>query len=75
MHHHRHLAGCGIMLALAIGVLVWTGGSSTGLGLLLVALICPLAMILGVKLLLGDQRTTADRPHGDPARTTEPTVQ
>jgi hypothetical protein len=56
--HNRHLAGCAVMLAVALGFLVITGGSSAGLGLLLVALVCPLAMILGVKLLLGDRQQT-----------------
>jgi hypothetical protein len=59
--HNRHLAGCGIMLALAFGFLVVSGGSSAGLGLVLVALICPLAMILGVKILLGERESA--NPH------------
>jgi hypothetical protein len=63
--HNRHLAGCGIMLAVAFGFLVLSGGSSAGLGLVLVALICPLAMILGVKLLLGE-RESHDQHRTDP---------
>lgn len=70
--HNRHLIGCGLMLAVAFGFLVMSGGSSAGLGLVLVALICPLAMILGVKLLLGehqssepDQSDEAPVAHGD----------
>ena len=64
--HNRHMIGCGVMLALAFGFLVVTGGSSAGLGLVLVALICPLVMILGIKLLLGDRHTDSEHP-ADPA--------
>lgn len=65
--HARHLAGCGVMLAVALAFLVVTGGSSAGLGLVLVALICPLAMILGIKLLMGDRQA-------DPGHTGDPTT-
>ena len=63
--HNRHMIGCGVMLALAFGLLIVTGGSSAGLGLVLVALICPLAMILGIKLLLGDRQGHAE-DHAEP---------
>lgn len=69
--HNRHLTGCGLMLALALGVLVVTGGSNVGLGLLMVALICPLAMILGIKLLLGE-RASADHSPPPAVETSAP---
>jgi hypothetical protein len=74
--HNRHLAGCAVMLAVALGFLVVTGGSSAGLGLVLVALVCPLAMILGVKLLLGDHQHTQAHPVGEqpPAEQADPSI-
>ncbi len=51
--HRSHLASCGVGLALAVGYLVVTGGSAGGVGLLIAALVCPLAMILAMTVLMG----------------------
>ncbi len=51
--HRSHLRLCGAGLVLALGYLVLTGGSAGGVGLLIAALICPLAMILAMTVLMG----------------------
>jgi uncharacterized membrane protein len=57
--HRSHLGLCGIGLALAFGYLVLTGGSAGGVGLLIAALVCPLAVILAMSVLMG-----RDHQHG-----------
>ena len=56
--HRSHLRMCGVGLVLALGYLVLTGGSAGGFGLLVAALVCPLAMILAMSVLM--------RPDADP---------
>lgn len=51
--HRSHLRLCGVGLVLAVGYLVLTGGSAGGVGLLVAALICPLAMVLAMTVLMG----------------------
>lgn len=51
--HRTHLRLCGIGLAVAVGYLALTGGSAGGIGLLIAALVCPLAMILAMTVLMG----------------------
>jgi high-affinity Fe2+/Pb2+ permease len=65
--HKGHLTTCGLMLAVAVGFLILTGGSTSGLGLVVVALVCPLAMIVAMKLLMGDQRADGHHEAAEPA--------
>jgi hypothetical protein len=51
--HRSHLRLCGVGLVLALGYLALTGGSAGGFGLLIAALVCPLAMILAMTVLMG----------------------
>lgn len=54
MHLHRgHLAACAVAIVVAVGFLVATGGSAGGIGLLVAALACPIAMIVAMRLLMG----------------------
>jgi hypothetical protein len=64
--HRSHLSLCGIGIALALGYLVVTGSSAGGVGLLIAALVCPLAMILAMSVLMGRN------PQHDAGRTDEP---
>jgi hypothetical protein len=64
--HRSHLRLCGVGLVLAFGYLLVTGGSAGGVGLLIAALVCPLAMIVAMSVLMG-----RDRRH-EPDRVTEP---
>ena len=54
--HKGHLIGCLAGIALALALVAVTGGSAGGLGVLVVALACPVAVVVAVKLLMGDQR-------------------
>lgn len=54
--HKGHMVGCVIAIGLAIVVLVTTGGSIGGLGLLLAVLICPVIMGAAMWFLVGTQR-------------------
>ena len=69
--HRSHLRLCGVGLVLALGYLVLTGGSAGGVGLLIAALMCPLAMILAMTVLLGHGTgpagTRQDQELTDPA--------
>ena len=51
--HRSHFKLCAVGLVLALGYLVLTGGSAGGVGLLIAALICPLAMVLAMTVLMG----------------------
>lgn len=51
--HKNHLAGCAIGVVLTLTVVVFTGGSAGGLGVLAGALWCPIAMIVAMKFLMG----------------------
>lgn len=59
--HRSHLRLCGLGVVLALGYLVLTGGSASGVGLLIAALVCPLAMILAMSVLMG-----SNHQHHDP---------
>jgi hypothetical protein len=71
--HRSHMRLCGLGLLVALGYLILTGGSAGGVGLLIAALVCPLAMVLAMSVLMGsnhqhDQTTSS----GDaPARSVE----
>lgn len=60
--HKGHMAGCAIAIGLALVLLVTTGGSIGGLGLLLAVLICPITMGAVMWFLMGSQRKDAT-PH------------
>lgn len=53
--HRSHLRLCGVGLVLALGYLLLNGGSAGGVGLLIAALVCPLAMIVAMSVLTGDK--------------------
>lgn len=67
--HKGHDTVCAIGIALALGFLLLTGGSAGGLGLLVAALACPIAMVVAMKFLMGDQHTN-DHAHGNEPATT-----
>ena len=58
--HKGHLAGCAVGVVLALGFVSLTGGSAGSLGVLLAAVICPVAMIVAMKLLMGEQHREPD---------------
>ena len=53
--HKQHLAVCGVALAVALIFFAATGGSTGGLGLVLVALVCPIARGAVLWFLMGSQ--------------------
>lgn len=57
--HKSHLVGCAIGLVVAVGFVAISGPSVGGLGFVVVALICPLSMIIAMKLLMGSARQGA----------------
>lgn len=72
--HRSHLGLCGVGLVVALGYLLLTGGSAGGFGLLVAALVCPLAMILAMTVLMGNSSHEAaggraDEPVDDVERT------
>jgi hypothetical protein len=60
--HKGHLVGCAVAIGLALVLLVTTGGSIGGLGVLLAVLICPITMGAVMWFLMGSQRREAT-PH------------
>ena len=62
--HKGHLAGCAVGIVLALAFVAFTGGSAGGLGVLVAALACPLAMVVAMKFLMGGQH---ERDHSDHA--------
>ena len=66
--HRSHLHLCGIGLVPALGYLVLTGGSAGGVGLIVAALVCPLAMIVAMTVLMGHGSGHAPQEPG-PVRT------
>lgn len=68
--HRSHLRLCGLGVLVALGYLILTGGSASGVGLLIAALVCPLAMILTMSVLMGSNHqhdptaSSADAPAG-----------
>lgn len=67
--HRSHLALCGTGLLLALAYLVLSGGSAGGVGLLIAALACPLAMVIAMSVLMRHGTSTPTGEH----RTDEPT--
>ena len=63
--HRTHLRLCGVGLVLALGYLVLTGGSAGGVGLLIAALVCPLAMIVAMTVLMGRDAHQPAAGHAD----------
>ncbi|HSP02720.1 MAG TPA: hypothetical protein VLR27_04420 [Acidimicrobiales bacterium] len=63
--HRSHLRLCGVGLVLALGYVVLTGGSAGGFGLLIAALVCPLAMIVAMTVLMGRDRHQPTAEHAD----------
>ena len=51
--HKNHLVGCGVGIALALVLVTLSGGSAGSLGVLVAALICPLAMVAAMWFLTG----------------------
>lgn len=54
--HRGHLLGCAVGIALALGFVAMTGGSAGGLGVLVAALACPIAMVVAMRFLMGNPR-------------------
>lgn len=70
--HRSHLKLCAVGLLLALGYLALTGGSAGGVGLLIAALICPLAMVLAMTVLMGHGTGhTGARQDQEPARSVD----
>lgn len=51
--HKGHLVGCGIGIAIGLIFVGITGGSARSLGFLVSTLVCPIAMIIAMKFLMG----------------------
>lgn len=51
--HKNHLVGCAVGIALALVVVALSGGSAGGLGILVAALICPIAMTAAMYFFMG----------------------
>lgn len=66
MHKH-HLFGCGLMLVAALAIFGFTGGSTGGLGLVLVALLCPITMGAVMWFLMGSQHRPTDHDPEQPS--------
>lgn len=68
-----HLRLCGLGVVLALTYLFLTGGSAGGVGLVIAALVCPLAMLLAMSVLMGPNHQPPDGTGDDvvePARRT-----
>lgn len=68
--HKGHLAGCAVGIVLALGFVALTGGSAGGLGLLVAAVACPIAMVVAMKFLMGGQTTHHEGSDGTVQRPT-----
>ena len=64
--HKNHLVGCGVGVVLALALVTLTGGSAGSLGVLAVALICPIAMVAGMYFLMGRAPADRDSHHEEP---------
>jgi hypothetical protein len=49
----NHMIGCIVLLVLGVTVALTIRGSVAGMGILLVAVVCPIAMFLAIWLVLG----------------------
>lgn len=58
--HRSHLRLCGLGILIALAYLILTGGSASGVGLVIAALVCPLAMILAMAVLMGPKHQHQD---------------
>ena len=65
--HKNHLVGCAAGIVIALAVVSLSGGSAGGLGILAVALICPIVMTAAMFFLMGGTHPghTADKPADD----------
>lgn len=63
--HKGHLVGCGIGIAIGLAFVGITGGSARSLGFLVSTLICPVAMIIAMKFLMGSTHRDAHH-HSEP---------
>ncbi|HET9443470.1 MAG TPA: hypothetical protein VFO65_09105 [Acidimicrobiales bacterium] len=69
--HRGHLAGCAVGIALALGYVALSGASAGGLGLLVAALACPLAMVVAMRFLMGGRHAGCGQAaHDHPAPAT-----
>jgi hypothetical protein len=68
----NHLIGCIALLVLAAAVALTIRGSIAGMGILLVAVVCPIAMFLAIWLVLGRVAPAAAAP-ADGSRERTPT--
>jgi hypothetical protein len=67
--HKNHFAACAVVLIVALTVVLFTGASAGSLGILLVALVCPLAMVGAMWFLAGrTQRAEAMTPASPTSR-------
>ena len=64
--HRSHLRLCGVGLVVALGYLLVTGGSAGGFGLLVAALVCPLAMVVAMTVLMRHDRHPNGSVVGEP---------
>lgn len=58
--HRGHLWMCALGLVAALGYVALSGGSPGGIGIVVAALVCPIAMLLAMKLLMGGDRREHD---------------
>lgn len=58
----NHMIGCIVLLVLAVAVALTIRGSVAGMGILLVAVVCPIAMFLAIWLVLGTVAPAAAAP-------------
>jgi hypothetical protein len=64
--HKNHLVGCGVGVVLALALVTFTGGSAGSLGVLAVALICPIAMVAAMYFLMGHAPADRNVDHEEP---------
>lgn len=69
--HGSHLGICVVGIAAAVGLVVLTGGSAGGAGLLVAALACPLAMVIAMRVLMGDRHGGCGHDHRQPGEQAE----
>ena len=68
--HKGHLAGCAIGFLVALALVAITGGSAGSAGFLVATLLCPIAMVIAMRFLMGGSghhtgRDEASRPPAD----------
>lgn len=73
--HRSHFAGCALTIVIALGFVAFTGGSAGGLGVLVAALACPIAMIVAMKFLMGGQHANCAHAHQPADRASAPSAE